>query len=174
MTLSLVYTPTRAARSHLHKPACVTTSLKVLDCPKARNYLLSGIWKFRNLSFPILQNSNVSFPTQATISLLKILYIESPWKLSGGKRFLGHASWLFSSWIDRTNKQTTKKFEHLAWLYKSRKNLSPDRGRLDTKEFNMARGTSKIRLYDRDVFPAATEGPANVFSSIPFLLVKSR
>lgn len=52
--------------------------------------------------------------------------------------------------------------------------VSPDRGRLDTKEFNMARGTSKIRLYDRDVFPAATEGPANVFSSIPFLLVKSR
>ncbi|CAH3018374.1 unnamed protein product [Porites evermanni] len=38
----------------------------------------------------------------------------------------------------------------------------------------MARGTSKIRLYDRDVFPAATEGPANVFSSTPFLLVKSR
>ena len=74
---------------------------------------------------------------------------------------------------DRTNKQT-EKFEHLAWLYKSRKILSPDRGRLDTKEFNMARGTSKIRLYDRDVFPAATEGPANVFSSIPFLLVKSR
>ena len=74
---------------------------------------------------------------------------------------------------DRTNKQT-KKFEHLAWLYKSRKILSPDRGRLDTNEFNMARGTSKIRLYDRDVFPAATEGPANVFSSIPFLLVKSR
>ena len=38
----------------------------------------------------------------------------------------------------------------------------------------MAHSTSKIRLYDRDVFPAITEGPANVFSSIPFLLVKAR
>lgn len=63
---------------NLHKPTRVTTALEVLDCPKVRNYLLSGIWKFRNLSFPILQNSSVSFPTQATVSLIKILYIESP------------------------------------------------------------------------------------------------
>ena len=73
---------------NLHKPTRVTTALEV-----------SGIWKFRNLSFPILQNSSVSFPTQATVSLIKILYIESPWKLSGGKRFLGQASWVFLSWI---------------------------------------------------------------------------
>lgn len=63
---------------YLHKPTRVTTALEVLDCPKVRNYLLSGIWKFRNLSFPILQNSSLSFPTQATVSLIKILYIESP------------------------------------------------------------------------------------------------
>lgn len=93
---------------YLHKPTRVTTALEVLDCPKVRNYLLSGIWKFRNLSFPILQNSSLSFPTQATVSLIKILYIESPWKLSGGKRFLGQASWVFLSWIFLTIAQTIK------------------------------------------------------------------
>ena len=106
---------------YLHKPACVTTSLKVLDCPKARNYLLSGIWKFRNLSFPILQNTNVSFPMQATVSLNTIHGV--PMKIILGKRFLGQASWLFSSWILLTIAQTnkpTKKFQHLAWLCKSR------------------------------------------------------
>ena len=99
-SLLLVYTCTN--------PTCVTTALEVLDCPKVRNYLLSGIWKFRNLSFPILQNSSVSFPTQATVSLIKILFIESPWKLSGGKRFLGQASWVFLSWILLTITQTNK------------------------------------------------------------------
>lgn len=93
---------------YLHKPTRVTTALEVLDCPKVRNYLLSRIWKFRNLSFPILQNSSLSFPTQATVSLIKILYIESPWKLSGGKRFLGQASWVFLSWIFLTIAQTIK------------------------------------------------------------------
>lgn len=48
------------------------------------------------------------------------------------------------------------------------------RGRLGIEDFNMARNTNRIRLHDRDVFPAVTEGPANVFSSTPFLLVKAR
>ena len=66
------------------------------------------------LSYPLkLQCSlSVSFPTQATVSLIKILYIESPWKLSGRKRFLGQASWVFfimNLINDRTNKQTNKK-----------------------------------------------------------------
>jgi len=38
----------------------------------------------------------------------------------------------------------------------------------------MAHTGRKIRLCDRDVYPAITDGPANVFSSIPFLLVKAR
>ncbi|KAK3749912.1 hypothetical protein QZH41_017358, partial [Actinostola sp. cb2023] len=41
----------------------------------------------------------------------------------------------------------------------------------------MARATNAnhgIRLEDDDVFPAKTEGPANVYSSTPFLLVKPR
>ncbi|XP_048579492.1 uncharacterized protein LOC5521723 isoform X2 [Nematostella vectensis] len=38
----------------------------------------------------------------------------------------------------------------------------------------MARISNRIRLEDNDVFPATTEGPANVFSSTPFLLVKPR
>ena len=42
------------------------------------------------------------------------------------------------------------------------------------RDFNMARSTNRIRLHDRDVFPAVTEGPANVFSSTPFLLAKAR
>lgn len=49
-----------------------------------------------------------------------------------------------------------------------------NRGRLGIGDFNMARSTNRIRLHDRDVFPAVTEGPANVFSSTPFLLVKAR
>ena len=38
----------------------------------------------------------------------------------------------------------------------------------------MAHTGRKIRLCDRDVYPAITDGPANVFSSIPFLLVRAR
>ena len=49
------------------------------------------------------------------------------------------------------------------------------RGNLGTIEVSkMAHSGGKIRLCDRDVYPAITEGPANVFSSIPFLLVKAR
>ena len=54
--------------------------------------------------------------------------------------------------------------------------VSPSsRGNLGTIEVSkMAHSGGKIRLCDRDVYPAITEGPANVFSSIPFLLVKAR
>lgn len=38
----------------------------------------------------------------------------------------------------------------------------------------MASNSNRIRIHDRDVFAAITEGPANVFSSTPFLLVKAR
>ena len=44
----------------------------------------------------------------------------------------------------------------------------------DHRSSKMAHTGRKIRLCDRDVYPAITEGPANVFSSIPFLLVKAR
>ena len=48
-------------------------------------------------------------------------------------------------------------------------------GSLATIEVSkMAHTGRKIRLCDRDVYPAITDGPANVFSSIPFLLVKAR
>ena len=52
---------------------------------------------------------------------------------------------------------------------------SSSRGNLATIEVSkMAHTGRKIRLCDRDVYPAITDGPANVFSSIPFLLVKAR